>query len=137
MQPKRDGVIIYAILNLKNVMLSERHMTLFHLYGISWTDEFIETEQISSQENGKELLSKYGILFRSDENLLKLDRNDGCNTTWALNTTQLFTSFLKDLFIWLQQALVVACRSSIFSAACELFRRNMWTLSCCMWDIFP
>ena len=44
MQPKRDRVLIYAILNLKNVMLNERHMTLFHLYGISRTDESIETE---------------------------------------------------------------------------------------------
>lgn len=88
-------------------------------------------------ENGKELLSKYGILFRNDENLLKLDRNDGCIILWALNTTQLFTSFFKkDLFIWLQQALVVACR--IFNFLCSMcFLGETWDSKVAVWDIFP
>ena len=56
----------------------------------------------------------------------------------SLNHWTTRESPLLFLLIWLHWVLVAASESSMFIAACRIFRCGMWTLSCSIWDlVFP
>ena len=71
---------------MKEARHKKPHTVWFHLCEMSIKDKSIETEYrlvvTRDQEEEGVTVNGYGVSFGGDENILKLESDDGCTTLW-------------------------------------------------------